>query len=112
MWKQCDAAEQLAADKRQRRNAAKRAKQDASGQRAGGTPRHKPAAHDSLRSFVEKIDGNLPCAIRKTAYMLDLAHGLCTNQEFGHLLHEGVTMQLFWNLYQTARGLQREFRRR
>lgn len=108
----CDAGEQQAADKRQRKNAAKRAKQDASGQQARDTPEHELADPHSLQHYLERVEGNLPCAIRKTASMVDLAHGVCTLEPFRHELHEGVTTQLLWNVYQTARGLQREFRSR
>lgn len=100
MWKRCEAAEQQAADKRQRKNAAKRGKQGVV-QKAEESqkPKQDHLRQPRLELFVERIDGNLPPVIQHLTLMLHeakrlmggTAHGeLSSTYVVGRILQKGL----------------------
>ena len=73
MWKRCEAAEQLAAEKRQRKNAAKRAKQEPSKDIHKLSQQPLEVDICSMLSFMKHVDGNLSAVIHRCAAMLETA---------------------------------------
>ncbi|KAK9867638.1 hypothetical protein WJX84_003600 [Apatococcus fuscideae] len=109
MWKQCEATEQLAAEKRQRKNAARRAKQSAAAQPGVGTSavssmhKRKP----SLLMYIEQLDGNLVVAIDRVAEVTAML-----DKKIATIPQPGSRIALLEATYKHARTFQTEFRRR
>lgn len=101
MWKRCEAAEKSAAEKRQRKYAAKRGKQGAQKAPEPQQPQHDHLLQPRLEVFVERIDGNLPPVIQQLANMLREAKlGLGGGEKTGELIRA----------YEIGRILQRGLR--
>ena len=92
-------AEQQAAEKRQRKNAAKRGKQGAQKAENPQKPKQDHVHPPRLEVFVERIDGNLPPVIQQLANMLREAKlglgasanaELCRAYEIGRIIQRGL----------------------